>query len=275
MFRSGNPALRNDTFTSARPIGDTSVMTIQGTVNKTGFLLLLMIISAGFTWKLFVDSGPAAVMPLMGLGAIGGLIVAMILIFTGSAAFILAPLYALLEGLFIGGISSILEARFPGIVIQAVGLTLGTLGCLLLAYKSGLIRPTENFKLGVAAATGGVFMIYMVSFVLGFFGMGVPYIHESGLIGIGFSLAVVVIASLNLVLDFDFIERGSKGGLPKYMEWVAALGLMVTLVWLYLEILRSAENTTSPQAAPGTALMPSPNFLDSSSDRATSEEMTG
>jgi uncharacterized YccA/Bax inhibitor family protein len=142
------------------------------------------------------------------------------------------------EGLFLGGISSIFEAQFPGIVIQAVGLTLGTLVGLLFAYKSGLIKVTENFKLGVAAATGGIFLIYMASFVLGFFGVGIPFIHESGLIGIGFSLVVVVIAALNLVLDFDFIERGAEAGAPKYMEWYGAFGLMVTLIWLYLEMLR-------------------------------------
>ena len=148
-----------------------------------------------------------------------------------------APIYALFEGLFLGGISATLEARFPGIVIQAVGLTFGTLFGLLLAYKSGLIKVTENFRLGLFAATGGIFLLYMASFVMSFAGMRIPYIHESGLIGIGFSGFVVVIAALNLVLDFDFIESGSENRLPKYMEWYAAFGLMVTLIWLYVEIL--------------------------------------
>ena len=163
---------------------------------------------------------------------------AIITVFKKQWAAVSAPIYALLEGLAMGGISSIFEARFPGIVIQAVGLTFGTLLCLLLAYKSGMIRATENFKMGVVAATGGIFIVYLVSWVLGMFGVGIPFIHESGLIGIGFSLFVVVIAALNLVLDFDFIESGAAQGAPKYMEWYAAFGLMVTLIWLYLEILR-------------------------------------
>ncbi len=153
-------------------------------------------------------------------------------------AFFLAPIYAILEGLALGVISIMMELRFPGgIAMQAVGLTFGTFLALLIAYKSRIIRATENFKLGIAAATGGIFVIYMISFVLGFFGMNVPYIHESGLIGIGFSLFVVVIAALNLVMDFDFIESGAEQGAPKYMEWYGAFGLLITLVWLYIEIL--------------------------------------
>ena len=149
-----------------------------------------------------------------------------------------APIYALLEGLFLGALSSMMEQRFPGIVIQAVGLTFGTLFALLFAYKSGLIRATENFKLGIVAATGGIMLVYMATIVLGFFGIGIPYIHGSGTVGILFSLFVVVIAALNLVLDFDFIETGAKMGAPKYMEWYGAFGLVVTLIWLYLEMLR-------------------------------------
>ena len=137
-----------------------------------------------------------------------------------------------------GGISVVFEASYPGIVSQAIFLTFGTLGALLMAYRSGLIRATENFKLGVVAATGGIALVYLASMVLGFFGMSVPLIHSSGMFGILFSVFVVVIAALNLVLDFDFIEQGVERGAPKYMEWYGAFGLMVTLVWLYLEILR-------------------------------------
>jgi len=143
-----------------------------------------------------------------------------------------------LEGLFLGGISALMEARFPGIVLQAVGLTFGTLAALLFAYRSGLIRATENFKLGVVAATGGICLLYLANIVMGFFGHSIGFIHESGWMGIGFSAVVVVVAALNLVLDFDFIEEGAAQGAPKYMEWYAAFGLMVTLVWLYLEMLR-------------------------------------
>jgi uncharacterized YccA/Bax inhibitor family protein len=149
-----------------------------------------------------------------------------------------APIYAVLEGLFLGGISAIFEMSYPGIVIQAVALTFGTLFCLLAAYKSRLIKVTENFKLGIVAATGAICLIYLVSIIMGFFGASIPMIHSSGPLGIGFSLFVVTIAALNLVLDFDFIERGSEMGAPKYMEWYGAFGLVVTLVWLYIEILR-------------------------------------
>ena len=163
---------------------------------------------------------------------------ALVTIFVKKASPYTAPLYALCEGLVLGGISAFYEVKFPGIVVQAVGLTFGTLFCLLAAYKSGLIRATENFKLGVVAATGGIALVYLASIVLGFFDIRIPMIHESGIVGIGFSLFVVVIAALNLVLDFDFIETGVEQGAPKYMEWYGAFGLMVTLVWLYVEFLR-------------------------------------
>jgi len=166
------------------------------------------------------------------------LVLGLVTIFVKTWAPVTSPLYAVCEGLALGGISAMFEAQYPGIVIQAVALTFGTLFGLLMAYRSGLIKATENFKLGVVAATGSIFLIYLVGFVLGFFGIAIPYIHQSGTIGILFSLFVVVVAALNLVLDFDFIESGVASGAPKYMEWYAAFGLMVTLIWLYLEILR-------------------------------------
>jgi uncharacterized YccA/Bax inhibitor family protein len=172
------------------------------------------------------------------VGVIGGLIAAMVTIFKKEWAATTTPIYAGLEGLALGGISAVFEARFPGLVSQAVFLTFGTLGALLLAYRSGLIRATENFKLGVFAATGGIAVIYLINFVMSFFGSSIPMIHSSGTVGIVFSVIVVGVAALNLVLDFDFIEQGAKRGAPKYMEWYGAFGLLVTLVWLYLEILR-------------------------------------
>ncbi len=233
MMRSGNPALRADVFDQAPrsgTIGD--AMTINGTVGKTAFSLLLVVLAASLTWSQTPN-------PLIMIGGgIGGFIVAMVTIFKKQWSPVTTPLYAVLEGLFLGGISSMYEARFPGIVLNAVVLTLGTLGALLIAYRSGVIKATENFKLGVVAATGGIAVVYLVTMVLGMFGVGVPYIHESGTIGIAFSLFVVVIAALNLVLDFDFIESGAAARAPKYMEWYGAFGLMVTLVWLYLEMLR-------------------------------------
>ena len=148
------------------------------------------------------------------------------------------PAYAALEGLLLGGVSVGFEAQYPGLVSQAVFLTFGVLAVLLMAYRSGIIRATDNFKLGVVAATGGIGLVYLVGFVMSFFGASIPLIHGSGPIGIAFSLVVVGVAALNLVLDFDFIEQGAERGVPKYMEWYAAFGLLVTLVWLYLEMLR-------------------------------------
>ena len=206
-------------------------MTLEGAVNKTAIGLFLIMTAAYFTW-----TNPS--LPIMIGGAIGGFVMALVTIFKKTWAPFTVPIYAILEGLFLGGISRFFEDRFPGIASQAIILTLGILGALLLAYKSKLIKPTENFKLGIAAATGGIFLIYMVNIIMGFFGSGIPMIHESGMIGIGFSVFVVIIASLNLVLDFDFIEQGVEQGAPKYMEWYGAFGLLVTLIWLYLEILR-------------------------------------
>lgn len=238
-MRTANPALNSNTFENHRlTVERADVMSIQGTVNRTALLFLLTLIAASWTWTLyFTTASTEAVMPWMIGGAIGGLIVAIVTVIKKEWAAVTAPINCVLEGLILGGLSSILEAQFPGIVIQAVSLTFGILFCLLMAYKTGLIKATENFKLGVVAATGGIFLIYMVSIILGLFGATIPYIHESGLIGIGFSLFVVIIAALNLVLDFDFIESGAASGAPKFMEWYAAFGLMVTLVWLYIEVL--------------------------------------
>jgi uncharacterized YccA/Bax inhibitor family protein len=239
-MRTANPALNAKTFTDVPRITDTSrVMTIQGTVNKTFMMLLLLMIPAAWVWNQFFTSGsPQVIMLCLYGGFIGGFIVALITIFKKQWAPVTTPLYAILEGFALGGISAFFEAQFPGIVIQAVALTFATFLCLLLAYKSRIIKVTENFKLGVVAATGGIAAIYMITIVLGFFGIRMPYIHESGTIGIIFSLVVVIIASLNLVLDFDFIEKGAASGAPKFMEWYATFGLMLTLIWLYIEILR-------------------------------------
>lgn len=235
MMRTSNPMLKQEAF--AQTLSGTETMTLQGTVNKTVIMLALVVIGAGYTWNLFYNQGQQAVLPWLMTGLIGGLIVAMVTIFKASWAPVTAPAYAILQGLAMGGISAMFELRFPGIVIQAVGLTFGTLFALLIAYKSGLIKATENFRLGIVAATGGIALVYVVGFVGGFFGWQIPLIHESGTVGILFSLFVVVIAALNLVLDFDFIERG-HGVAPRYMEWYGAFGLVVTLVWLYLELLR-------------------------------------
>lgn len=234
--RTSNPALNAHTFSGFYGVQADKAMTIDGTVNKAGILLFLLLLSTAWVWS--KSANLAAIYPLIILGVFGGFIIAIITVFKKEWAGITAPIYALLEGLFLGGISAITEAMYPGIVIQAVVLTFGTLFCLLIAYKSGAIKTTEKFKLGVFAASGAICVIYLASIILGFFGTSIPYIHDSGPIGIGFSLIVVVIAALNLVLDFDFIEQGVRSVAPKYMEWYAAFGLMVTLIWLYIEILR-------------------------------------
>jgi uncharacterized YccA/Bax inhibitor family protein len=234
-FRTSNPALRPESFQVEGVRGD--AMTLTGTVNKTGILLVCIVASAIWSWNRFLtDPGSAGLFVAVGL--IGGLVFAMVTIFKKEWAPVTAPIYALLEGLFLGAVSASLELTYHGLVIQAVTLTFGTLFALLLAYRSGLIRATENFKLGVVAATGGIAALYVTELVLGFFGIHFTTINGTGPIGIGFSVVVVVIAALNLVLDFDFIESGVNAGAPKYMEWYGAFGLMVTLIWLYLEILR-------------------------------------
>ena len=234
-MRSGNPALTADTFATFPAVADDQAMTIGGTVNKTALSLLILLIAANFVWNRGASDPLLWTFTLVGV--IGGFLVAIATVFKQTWAPLTTPLYAGLEGLALGGISVVFEATYPGIVSQAVFLTFGTLGALLAAYRSGVIRATENFKLGVVAATGGIALLYGLCFILGFFGMSVPLIHSSGTFGILFSIFVVVIAALNLVLDFDFIEQGAERRAPKYMEWYGAFGLLVTLVWLYLEIL--------------------------------------
>ena len=234
-LRSGNPVLKANTFIQRHTEIDSGTMTITGTVNKTALGLLLLMTTAIFTWNMAPND--PRVGGLMMVGIFGGLIAAMITVFKHHLAPYTTPIYALLEGLALGGISRFFETLYPGIVNQAVFLTFGTLAALLFAYRSGLIKPTENFKLGIAAATGGIFFVYIISFILGLFGVQIPLIHSNSNFGILFSFGVVVIAALNLVLDFDFIEEGAEIGAPKYMEWFGAFGLLVTLIWLYLEIL--------------------------------------
>ena len=234
-LRSGNPVLKANTFIQRQTTIDTGMMTITGTVNKTALGLLLLMTTAIFTWNM--SPTDPRISALIMVGIFGGLITAIITVFKRHLAPYTTPIYALLEGLALGGISRFFETLYPGIVNQAVFLTFGTLAALLFAYRSGLIKPTENFKLGIVAATGGIFFVYIISFILGLFGVQVPLIHSNSNFGILFSFGVVVIAALNLVLDFDFIEEGAEIGAPKYMEWFGAFGLLVTLVWLYLEIL--------------------------------------
>tara|TARA_B100001094_G_scaffold78503_1_gene74834 strand:- start:948 stop:1670 length:723 start_codon:yes stop_codon:yes gene_type:complete len=231
-MRSGNPALNKKTFEN---LTNTSggVMTLDGAVNKTAISLLLLMCAAYYTYS---NGNLSLIWP----GFIGGFIVAMITIFKKEWSPVTVPVYAVLEGLALGGISSVYAHEYTGIVQQAIFLTFGIFATLLFAYKTKVIKPTENFKLGVFAATGGIAIVYLASFIMSMFGSGMSIMSpdNSSWMSIGFSLFVVVIASLNLVMDFDFIEEAAESGAPKYMEWYGAFGLLVTLVWLYLEILR-------------------------------------
>jgi uncharacterized YccA/Bax inhibitor family protein len=239
QLKTSNPAFGRNTFTvNGVAVGYGPTMTISGTVNKAGILTILVMLSAMWSWSQFFTNGPSSVGGYTMVGAFGGFIVAMITTFKKEWSPITAPIYALLEGLFLGAISAMFEMRFPGIAIESVALTFGTCFCLLLAYRSGLIRPTEKFTLGIVAATGGIALVYFASMILGLFHVQVPGIFGSGPVGILFSVGVVIVAALNLILDFGFIEEGAHRGAPKYMEWYGAFGLMVTLVWLYLEIVR-------------------------------------
>jgi uncharacterized YccA/Bax inhibitor family protein len=254
LFKTSNPALGQNTFSDAARsqyggslVDAAARMTLSGTVNKTGILLLCSVATAAWTWNQFVQTHDAtSVTPELMLGALGGFVVAMVTIFKKTWAPVTAPIYALLEGLVLGGLSALFDARYPGIALEAVGLTFGTLFVMLFLYTSGVIKVTQKFRIGVVAATGGIMIFYLLTWLLSMFHItAFNSVYGSGLIGIGFSLFVVAIAALNLVLDFDFVEQGVTYGAPKYMEWYAAFGIMVTLVWLYLEMLRLLSKVRS------------------------------
>ncbi len=245
LMKTSNPALGKNTFSDFQGsqyggslIDAAQRMTLNGTINKTAILLLCAVATAAWTWNSFMQTRDMSFAgPALMVGLFGGLIFGLITSFKRTWAPVTAPIYALLEGLVLGGLSAILELRYPGIAMEAVALTFGTLFVLLIAYRSGLIKVTQKFRLGVVAATGGIFIFYMLEILLGFFGINFTTVNSATPIGIGFSLLVVAIAALNLVLDFDFVEQGVAVGAPKYMEWYAGFGIMVTLVWLYIEIL--------------------------------------
>ncbi len=246
-MRTSNPALSEKTFYEESFAFDRSnVMTINGTVAKTGFLTAILLAAAGVAWMMIFPMGVGKDLPVRGNyaigfllgGLLGGLIAGIVLMFNHKIAPIVAPIYAICEGLFLGALSGLVSGPYQGIVLQAAMLTVGVLITMLLAYTAGLVRATEKFRTGVIAATGAVCLVYLASIVLRMFGAGIPFIHEASPIGIGFSVIVIIIAALNLVLDFDMVESGARAGAPKYMEWYAGYGLLVTLVWLYIEILR-------------------------------------
>lgn len=233
MIRSANPVISEEVFqqSASQPYAAQERMTLSGTINKIGILFLILLVGASAGWympsPLFIWGG-----------AIGGFIVAMITIFKKEWAPITAPIYSLLEGLFLGAISIMYAQMYDGIVYNAVILTIGVFAAMLMIYRSGLIKVTQRFRMGILAATGGVALVYIASLVLGFFGFEVGLVTGTGMFGIGFSLLVIVIAALNLVLDFDLIQKGVEAKAPLYFEWFAAFGLIITLIWLYIEMLR-------------------------------------
>lgn len=238
-MRSSNPAMTGKIFEKAgTAVEGSSTMTINGTINKIGLMLLLVIAAAAYTWNMVTTADPGRASTLAIVGAIGGFIMALITIFRPKSAAITAPIYAILEGLFLGAISAILNNKYPGIAFQAVLLTIGTLFTMLFLYRSGRIRATPRFRRGVMMATGAVFFAYMISWIMSLLGMSAGFMHSAGPLGIVINLVIIVIAAMNLIMDFDFIEKGSQMGAPKYMEWYGAFGLMVTLIWLYIEFLR-------------------------------------
>jgi len=251
LFKSGNPALSEKRFRDTvldDVVTHENAMTVKGTLQKFGFLLIMVLGTSFYSWKEFAQGGN--VMPLILIGAIGGLVVAIVIAFKKEWSQYLAPAYALLEGLFVGAISAYYNEAFaakaPNIVINAVGLTLGTAVAMYLLYSFKVIKPTEKFKSVIITATAGIAIFYLIVLVMRMFGFdNMAFLHEGSLLGIGFSLFVVAIAALNLILDFDMIETGSQLGAPKYMEWYGAFGLLVTIVWLYLEILRLLSKLSS------------------------------
>ena len=243
IFKTSNPVLSEKRFRDTvldEVVSHENAMTVKGTLQKFGFLFLMVMGTAFYSWKEFAEGGN--VQPLMWTGAIGGLVVGIVIMFKKEWSPYLAPAYALLEGLFVGAISAYYDFAFaayaPNIIMNAVGLTFGTCIAMYLLYTFKIIKATAKFKSIVVTATAGIFIFYMINLALGLFGISIPFLHESSALGIGFSVFVVALTALNLILNFNIIENGVQLGAPKYMEWYSAFGLLVVIVWLYLEILR-------------------------------------
>jgi uncharacterized YccA/Bax inhibitor family protein len=246
LFKTSNPALNVGTFADRAAVGD-ETMTVQGTVNKTGLLICFAAATAAWTWWL-ARTQPQAVSLCLWGGLIGGLVLALVTAFGKEWSPVTAPIYALCEGFALGGISVALNEVYPGIGIEALGTTGTVTAVMLVLYSSGAIRTTPKFTFGVIAATGGIFLFYMIDLLASIFGHHVSLLHSNGPWGIALSVAIVVVAALNLILDFDFVETGVDAQAPKYMEWYAAFGIMVTLVWMYIEILHLLSLLRSQRA---------------------------
>lgn len=251
LTKSSNPVLKQQVFHKDYAY-NSEAMTVNGTMNKTALMLLIVIAGAVYTWNKFFsaiainpEAGRAAVMPWLIIGGIGGFITVLVTVFRPQSSAVSAPVYAVFEGLLLGGLSAVFESMFPGIVTRAVALTLAVFLAMLFFYRSGIIKVTNKFRMGIFAATAGIALIYLVGFVAGLFGAQLGFLYGNSTLSVGFSLVVVAIAALNLVLDFSFIDEAAQAGAPKYMEWYGAFGLMVTLIWLYLEILRLLSKLAS------------------------------
>jgi uncharacterized YccA/Bax inhibitor family protein len=246
LLKTSNPALNADTFENRVLIAG-EAMTLQGTVNKTGFLLCCGAAAAAWTWWLARTQPEVVALCLWG-GLIGGLVFALVATFKKEWAPVTAPIYAVCEGLALGGISVVVNQVYTGIVLQALGLTGAVTAVVLLLYTFGVIRATPKFTVGVIAATGGIFLFYTIDFVMGFLGHHITLLHSNGPWGIAISVFIVIVAAMNLILDFDFVETGVRARAAKYMEWYGAFGIMVTLVWMYIEILHLLSQMRSQRA---------------------------
>lgn len=236
LFQSNNPVFNEKVLQKAGSSQAEGTMTIKGTINKMAFLLVLVLAAAVYAWG--APARQQNIMPFLWGGALGGFALAIIITFKKEWAQYLAPAYALAEGLFLGVISVLYSNLYEGIVLQAVGITFATFLAMLVLYRARIIRATEKFKAIIFTATAGIALFYLLAFVLSFFNIHIPFLHEGSTIGIIFSLVVVTVAALNLIIDFDLVETGAAQGAPKYFEWYASFGILVTLIWLYLEILR-------------------------------------
>ena len=242
LFQSGNPTLSQKIFNRSITQDEAGTMTVRGTINKFGFLLFMVLAGAAYTWYLYYNNQQQTMVTLMWVGIIGGLVSVIAISVKPTLSPYLSPAYGILEGLFLGAISAILNdafsEKYPGLVMQAVGLTFGVAIAMFLLYNFRIIKATERFKSVIFAATAGIAVFYLITLVLRLFHINIPFMYDSSMFGIGLSLFIVAIAALNLIIDFDMIEKGADMGAPKFMEWYGAFGLLVTMVWLYVEILR-------------------------------------
>lgn len=248
-FRMSSPVMNERSF-EEEFVNTEDVMTVNGTITRTAFLLFVLVIAAYYPWSKFFATfnyadieataaqATSSVMPFVLVGGILGFILCIIMCFKMNLATYLAVPYAACEGFLLGGLSALLEAQLPNIVLQATALTMAVLFGMLLLYRLRIIQATAKLRAVVMTSMFAILAVYLLTFILGFFDVSIPYIYQGGVIGVGFSLFVCAIASLMLIFNFDLIEKGSAARAPKYMSWYASFGLLVTLVWLYLEMLR-------------------------------------